>query len=141
MTLILARALLDKIAAHGEQAYPAEGAGLLLGRGEADRVIHHLVFAANKREPTARARRYLIDPEDYMAAEMDSERRGLELVGVFHSHPDHPNAPSDYDREWAQPLFSYLITSIESGKAGESRSWRLDDERNHFIEEEIRITD
>jgi proteasome lid subunit RPN8/RPN11 len=141
MTLVLSTALLGKIAAHGEQAYPDEGAGFLLGTGQDDRVVHDLVFTANKRELPARSRRYLIDPQEYMAAEIESERLGLELVGVFHSHPDHPNAPSDYDREWAQPLFSYVITSIEAGKAGESKSWRLDDDSRQFVEERIRITD
>ena len=141
MTLFLSKALLAKIAEHGEQAYPDEGAGFLLGHGDAERVIHDLLFAANKREISARSRRYLIDPREYMDAEMESERRGLDLVGVFHSHPDHPNAPSEYDREWAQPVFSYVITSIRAGKAGESRSWRLDDCRNEFVEEEIQITD
>jgi proteasome lid subunit RPN8/RPN11 len=141
MTLFLSMALLGKIAAHGEQAYPDEGAGFLLGKGEAERVVHELVFAANKSELPARARRYLIDPQEYLAAEMQSERRGLDLVGIFHSHPDHPNAPSDYDREWAQPLFSYVITTIDSGKAGDSRCWRLDEDRSRFVEEEIRFTD
>ena len=141
MMLFLSMALLGSIAAHGEQAYPAEGAGFLLGTDQDDRVVHDLVFAANTRELPARSRRYLIDPQEYIAAEIESEQRGLELLGVFHSHPDHPSAPSEYDREWAQPSFSYIITSIQSGKAGDSRSWRLDDDRNRFVEEEIRITD
>lgn len=141
MTLILSMALLGKIAAHGEQAYPEEGAGFLLGTGDSERVIRDLVFAENKRELSARPRRFLIDPQEYIAAELESERRGLDLVGVFHSHPDHPNAPSDYDREWAQPVFSYLITSIRAGTARESRSWRLDGDRSRFVEEEIEIKD
>jgi proteasome lid subunit RPN8/RPN11 len=139
MTLVLSKALLSRIAAHGEQAYPEEAAGFLLGTGDAERVVEDLVYAANGREPSARPRRYLIDAREYMAAEIESERRGLDLVGVFHSHPDHPNAPSDYDLKWAQPVFSYVITSIEAGKAGESRSWRLVGDRNRFVEEEIRI--
>lgn len=141
MTLVLSKALLSKIAAHGEQAYPEEGAGFLLGTGDAERVVKDLVYAANERELSARPRRYLIDAREYMAAELESERRGLDLVGVFHSHPDHPNAPSDYDREWAQPVFSYVITSIQAGTAGESRSWRLDGDRNRFVEEQILIKD
>jgi proteasome lid subunit RPN8/RPN11 len=141
MTLVVSRALMGKIAAHGEEAYPDEGAGFLLGKGDADRVVQDLVFAANEREPAARPRRYLIDAKEYMAAELESERRGLDLIGVFHSHPDHPDAPSDFDREWAQPMFSYVITSIQGGKAGQSRSWRLDGDRKQFVEEAIRIND
>jgi proteasome lid subunit RPN8/RPN11 len=141
MSLILSKSLLGRIAEHGERAYPDEGAGFLLGEGDAERVIHDLVFAANERELWARPRRYLIDAREYMAAEIESERMGLDLVGVFHSHPDHPNAPSEYDREWAQPVFSYVITSIQAGKAGEAKSWRLADDRNGFVEEKIEITD
>jgi proteasome lid subunit RPN8/RPN11 len=59
------------------------------------------------------------------------------VIGVFHSHPDHPNQPSEFDRQWALPWFSYLITSIEKGTAVGSRSWRLEDDRTGFEEEEI----
>ena len=68
---------------------------------------------------------------------MEAERRGLDLVGVFHSHPDHPDLPSEYDREWAQPNFSYLITSVEKGTVLESRSWRLIEDRSAFVEEAL----
>ena len=67
-------------------------------------------------------------------------RLGLSLLGVFHSHPDHPNQPSEFDREWAQPYFSYVITSVRSGKALESRSWRLVEDRSEFREESITLT-
>ena len=62
------------------------------------------------------------------------------LIGVFHSHPDHPNKPSEFDMEWAQPFFSYIITSVDTGKAIESKSWRLLDDRSRFEEEKIKIT-
>ena len=88
---------------------------------------------------SARHNRYLITPEDYLKAELAAERLGLGLIGVFHSHPDHPNRPSEYDREWAQPFFSYIITSVEKGKAIESRSWRLMEDRSQFVEEKIQI--
>jgi proteasome lid subunit RPN8/RPN11 len=63
----------------------------------------------------------------------------MTLLGVFHSHPDHPDLPSEYDREWAQPYFSYLITSIGKGTAIESRSWRLLEDRSAFIEEAVLV--
>ena len=72
-----------------------------------------------------------------MAGEMEAMRMGLDIVGIFHSHPDHPNRPSEFDREWALPWFSYVITSIQQGKAAGSRSWRLEDNRQSFIEETI----
>lgn len=64
---------------------------------------------------------------------------GLDIVGVFHSHPDHPNRPSQFDRDWALPWYSYIITSVSAGKAVESRSWRLADDRTNFTEEDIEI--
>lgn len=129
--------LLAKIHAHGEQAYPEEGAGFLLGLG--GRVVDILPLP-NAREESARRNRYLIAPGDYVNAEDTADRRGLSLIGAFHSHPDHPNRPSDYDREWAQPSFSYLITSVQAGKAVESRSWRLAEDRSQFVEETLEIT-
>ena len=128
--------LLNLIHAHGEDAYPEEGAGFLLGR---QGVVGDILPLPNAREDTARHNRYLITAEDYVKAEMGAEERELDLIGVFHSHPDHPNQPSEFDREWAQPFFSYIITSVHYGKAVESRSWRLAEDRSAFIEEEIEI--
>jgi proteasome lid subunit RPN8/RPN11 len=136
MPLEIARELLQRIHAHGEQAYPEEGAGFLLGgQGRVDDILP----LSNAREEAARHNRYLITPDDYLRAETEADRRGLELIGVFHSHPDHPNRPSEFDREWAQPFFSYVITSVQSGTAAGSRSWRLAEDRSQFIEEEIEI--
>jgi len=138
MTLIIPFHLLSEVHAHGEAAYPEEGAGFLLGsvNGE-QREVSKLFTTENVREDAARHNRYLVAPEDYLKAETTADEIGLSLIGVFHSHPDHPNRPSDFDREWAQPFFSYVITSINEGKAVESRSWRLAEDRSKFEEERI----
>lgn len=131
--------VLAQIHAHGEEAYPEEGAGFLLGvDGESRRVVK-IFPLPNVREDSARHNRYLISPGDYLKAEDEADRLGLSLIGVFHSHPDHPNRPSEFDREWAQPFFSYIITSVDLGKAVESRSWKLAEDRSQFTEEEIQI--
>jgi proteasome lid subunit RPN8/RPN11 len=140
VTLRLAEELLARIHAHGEQAYPEEGAGFLLGSDEEERVVTELIPLSNAREDAARRNRYQFTPEDYLKAEVEADRLGLNLIGVFHSHPDHPNRPSEYDREWAQPYFSYVITSVRSGAALESRAWRLTEDRSGFQEEQIMIT-
>jgi proteasome lid subunit RPN8/RPN11 len=139
VTLNLTRALLARIHTHGEESYPEEGAGFLLGAdsGNGKRAVTEVFPLINSREDAARHNRYLIAPEDYLKAELTADKLGLSLIGVFHSHPDHPNQPSEYDREWAQPFFSYIITSVNQGKAGESRSWRLTEDRSKFEEEEI----
>ena len=139
MMLRLSKDLLAQIHAHGEQAYPEEGAGFLLGSEGKNRAVQTLYMLSNACEDAARHNRYLIRPEDYLKAEMEAGRLRLSLIGVFHSHPDHPNLPSEFDRDWAQPFFSYIITSVESGKAIESRSWRLAEDRSQFVEEKIQI--
>ena len=140
MTLQFSRTVLAQIHAHGAEAYPHEGAGFLLGADESQRFVQAIFALSNAREEAARHNRYLITAEDYMKAELEADRLSLKLIGVFHSHPDHPNSPSEFDRDWAQPFFSYVITSVESGKAVESRSWRLVEDRSRFEEEKIQIT-
>jgi proteasome lid subunit RPN8/RPN11 len=136
VTLAISKELLEHIHVHGEKAYPEEGAGFLIG---SDGKVEKILPLENARENGARHNRFLITPEDYLKAELTADKLGLSLIGVFHSHPDHPNRPSEYDREWAQPFFSYIITSVNGGKAIESRSWRLLEDRSKFEEEEIRI--
>jgi len=137
--LEIAPELLEQIQSNGEKAYPEEGAGFLLGvDGEMRRVLS-LLALPNARESEARHNRYIITPQDYLAGEDEADRLKLIMLGVFHSHPDHPNSPSDYDREWAQPFFSYVITSVMAGRADTSRSWRLLEDRSAFVEEPVRI--
>ncbi len=138
MTLFMSQAILNEIHANGAAAYPEEGAGLLLGRADGGRreVLATRSFS-NSREETARHNRYLITPQDMLRGEQQAARLGLDVIGVFHSHPDHPNRPSVFDREWALPWFSYVITAVEAGRAVESRSWQLNDDRSEFVEEEI----
>ena len=142
MTLEITVDVLKRIHAHGEKVYPEEGAGLLLGEapGENKRVVSILTFS-NSREDDARHNRYLLTPQDMLHGEQEAMRLGLEVVGVFHSHPDHPNRPSEFDREWALPWFSYVITSVQAGRAVESRAWRLLEDRSSFNEESLVIKD
>jgi len=141
MNLEISKNLLDFIHARGEESYPEEGVGFLLGRANAtSRLVTELLTLTNASEDSARHNRYLLTPKDMLRGEDEAERLGLDVVGVFHSHPDHPNRPSEFDREWAMPWFSYIITSVHSGEAIESRSWRLSDDRSKFEEEVITVT-
>jgi proteasome lid subunit RPN8/RPN11 len=130
---------LQRIEAHGEAAYPEECCGVLIGRdaqngGPAS--VEQVVAADNERADS-RHNRYVISPQALLRAQRDARERGLEIVGYYHSHPDHPARPSEFDREHAWPGTSYLIVSIEKGKAVDRRSWRLRDDRTAFDEEEI----
>ncbi len=138
MTLYLSQDILGQIHINGAAAYPEEGAGLLLGRADGDRrEVVSILALSNAREDAARHNRYLITPQDMLRGEQAADRLGLDVIGIFHSHPDHPNRPSEFDREWALPWFSYVITSVQSGRAVESRCWQLSEDRSEFKEEEI----
>ena len=136
-SILIPPEFLAQIRESGEAAYPEEGVGFLLGPDGEPRSVLGILPITNAREEGSRNKRYMIAPDEYLQAENTAERLGLSLIGVFHSHPDHPNQPSEYDKEWAQPSFSYVITTIESGKALESRSWRLSEDRSIFVQEPI----
>jgi proteasome lid subunit RPN8/RPN11 len=136
MSLKITNELIERINKHIEAAYPGEGAGFLLG---ADGAVNDVLPLDNAREEEARYNRFLLTPEDYLKAEMKAMEMGVDLIGVFHSHPDCPNVPSEYDREWAQPFFSYIISRVDQGKTVSHRSWRLQEDRSKYDEEEIEI--
>ncbi|MDD5466503.1 MAG: M67 family metallopeptidase [Anaerolineales bacterium] len=140
LLLELPAPILEQIHTHGEASYPEEGAGFLLGstHGETKRV-GAILKLDNAREDAARGNRYLLTPQDYLRGEQEAARLGLDVIGVFHSHPDHPNLPSEFDREWALPWFSYLITSVAAGQAIQSRAWQLKANRTQFIEETLQV--
>jgi proteasome lid subunit RPN8/RPN11 len=142
MALHISPELMQEIQAHGESAYPEEGAGLMLGTAQGElKLVTRLVTFANAREQSARHNRYLLTPQDYLCGEQEAARLGLDVVGVFHSHPDHPDRPSEFDREWAMPWLSYVITSVQGGQAKSSRSWLLSEDRSAFYEEPLTIVE
>jgi proteasome lid subunit RPN8/RPN11 len=128
MTLRLPGALAEEIRRHGEAAYPAECCGVMLGRveGTAKEVVR-LSPAVNRR--TDDPHRYLIAPDDLRQLEREVREAGQEIVGYYHSHPDHPARPSAFDAEHAWPWYSYLIVHIDRGRGADMASWVLDDER------------
>ena len=132
----LSRALLDQIHRHLESGYPNEACGVMLGK---DGIITETVAADNQRMDSAR-NRYLIDPLAYMKIEKDADRRNIQVLGIYHSHPDVAARPSETDRQAGFPNLSYLIVSVVKGKAVESRSWRLRDDYSQFDEEPVEIS-
>jgi proteasome lid subunit RPN8/RPN11 len=128
------------IKAEGEKSYPNECCGFVLGeiRDDGGRNAAALIPIVNAREAEEQYHRFKIEPEDFMRAEMEARSQGRDIIGFYHSHPDHPAEPSDYDREHALPFYSYLIVAVEKGKAGALTSWELaSTDRTVFTEEEI----
>jgi proteasome lid subunit RPN8/RPN11 len=128
-----------RIREEGERAYPNECCGFVLGkiRETGGRKIETLIPVDNAGEAEEQYHRFKIEPEDFMRAEKEARKRNLDILGFYHSHPDHPALPSDYDREQALPFYSYLIVSVERGRAGALTSWELAADRAAFTEEEI----
>jgi len=129
----------DEIAAHGERDYPHECCGLLLGSFENGGVkaIKEVYPISNAREEEAKRNRFLIRPAELMQGERYAQAKGLEVVGFYHSHPDHPAVPSHFDLEHAWPVYSYIVVSVNDGAAGDLRSWEMAADRSSFAEEEI----
>jgi len=137
MTLKLTPALAEAIRRHAEETYPEECCGFVLGHAGADgREAAGIRRADNEGGDTA-PNRYLVSPEAYLAAELETAREGREILGVYHSHPDHEARPSEFDRTHAFPGLSYLIVPVRDGKAGEIRSWMLAGDRTRFDPEPV----
>lgn len=137
MSLALPAISAGRMHEHLCRAYPEEGCGVLLGR-ERDgvREVERIVELENRREDS-RHNRYVIPPEQFLRAEKEARAAGLDVVGFYHSHPDHPARPSAFDLEHAWPWYSYVIVSVEGGRVADMRSWRLRDDRSAFEPEPV----
>ena len=124
------------IRAHAAETYPHECCGALIGVAPLNgrREIIDTLPLANVTDEGPR-RRFRISPADYRESEACADRAGADLVGFYHSHPDHPARPSAYDLEHAWPNFSYVIVSSSAAGTGDLRSWRLRPDRSDFEEE------
>ena len=138
--LKLTRQIEEAIRKAGADAYPNECCGILLGKDEGDEhVVTSLRPIENARESDERYHRFLITAEEMMQAELEARRLGLDIVGFYHSHPDHPARPSDYDREHALPFYSYIILRVAEGRPELMTSWRLQISREAFDTETFEI--
>jgi proteasome lid subunit RPN8/RPN11 len=151
-TLWISGHLAEKIRAHGAETYPHECCGALLGRDspaaagidrEKDALIPQREVVAlfplvNRRDDSPR-NRFSVTAEDVRDAEKAAHEQKLEVVGWYHSHPDHPARPSQYDRDHAWPWYSYIIVSVQNGVPQDMTSWRLNDDRQEFSPEGIEI--
>ncbi|HEX8913539.1 MAG TPA: M67 family metallopeptidase [Humisphaera sp.] len=142
--LIFPAALFRQIETEGEAGYPNEICGMIFGREAKDaggatvRHVERLVVGKNVFEADEQYHRFSIDPLAQLKAERAAEKDGLVLLGYYHSHPDHPARPSEYDREHAWEFYSYVIVAIAKAKAVDMTSWVLDGGSKQFAQQEIR---
>ncbi len=129
----------DAIARHAEADHPEECCGLLLGTLDEERgkVVRDLLPISNAREADARRNRFLIGPMEMLRGERHARELGLDVVGIYHSHPDVAPVPSQFDLDHAWPVYSYIIVTVSATGAGQMRSWALRADRSAFDEEVI----
>jgi proteasome lid subunit RPN8/RPN11 len=142
MTLKIRSSCLEAVRAEAEARYPDECCGLLLGLDDGEkgaRLAKALSPADNLWEDDNRRRRFKITSEDFLLAEKLAEEKGLEVIGVYHSHPGHPPEPSDYDLSQAWPFYSYLIVGSGETRKLPPKSFRLAPDRSAFLPEELQI--
>lgn len=134
-TLCLSPQLRAQLETWGREGYPRETCGLLLGLGGDGRADVTAVRQARNLNTERAHDRFELDPEAFLAADRAARAAGQEILGVWHTHPDHPAIPSETDRAAAWPGWSYVILEVAQGRAAALRSWRLAGEA--FEEEEI----
>lgn len=129
---------IEEIKAHGEATYPFECGGMLIGTLNADgsKIVHE-TFPLENSSQEDQKNRVLILPKDVLRAERYARSIKLEVIGYYHSHPEDKAIPSQYDLDHALPVWSYIITSVISGKAVDVRSWVMENDRTKFNEEEL----
>jgi len=122
-----------------ETAYPNECCGVMIGEidNAGVKTVKRTLTINNARENGEQYHRFLITPEDMLRAEQTARTMKLDVIGFYHSHPDHPSAPSGYDKDHALPFYSYVIVSVDNGKAQVLTSWELKDDRSDFLQEKI----
>lgn len=145
MALKISAEMLEEIRQHGRRAYPNECCGAMLGEvaESGEKLVRELFSLDNRREGEAARTRFLVTAEDYRVLETAAREKKLEILGFYHSHPDHPARPSEFDREHALPWYSYIVVRVarrEDGQAGgepqEATNWVLAEDRSEFLPED-----
>jgi len=133
--------LINRMLKEAKTAYPYECCGLLVGNSnDTGKVVHEIYPVENKNKVRAEDR-YEIDPKEFDKIDREAAKKKYNIIGIYHSHPDHPADPSAFDKECANVWteYSYIIISVKDGKEEELKSWRLDSEKQEIEEEEVKI--
>lgn len=138
MSIHIDQAIVSAMFNQAQDCYPEESCGFIVGYNlEVESVEGVYYYPCKNTKQTYRERRFLIDPEIYQSVEDQADDAGLSIISIVHSHPDHPDVPSDFDKNHAWPGLSYIIISVAQGNIESYRSWRLSDDRSHFNQEVI----
>jgi len=142
MQATLSSSLQQQIFKQMEAGYPNEVGGFLLGSQAKEHVtVSEIIQIENVFEKEEQFHRYAMTPQDWARLEDQADERGLTLVGYYHSHPDSPAIASIYDRDYALPNFTYIITSVVNGKAVDQKVWKLRDDRSQFDEGTLTVNE
>lgn len=136
--LYVPQGVYEEMVNHSKESYPHECCGVLVGSALKDK----RVFESHRMENTNTERahdRFIIDPKELNFIDKTSRAQGLEILGFYHSHPDHPDKPSATDREWGHPGYSYVIISVHKGKDCSARCWAIEEDDGPFKEEKLKI--
>lgn len=136
----ISETVIEQIKRHAERDYPHECGGMLVGRFSENgaKEVFETFPLENAREDS-RHNRVLILPKDVLKAERYAREKRLDVVGYYHSHPNAPAVPSQYDLDHALPVWSYVIASVLEGETVEVRSWEMEEDRSRFSEESMRL--
>lgn len=137
MALKIGASDMDHIHEHAKEAYPEECAGVLVGMDTGGMKVVVDVWRADNTHEGAREKRFLIEPLKIKEFEETARERDLDILGFYHSHPDHPAEPSEYDRDHAWPYYSYIITSVSGEEIKDTNSWLLRDDRSGYYLERV----
>jgi proteasome lid subunit RPN8/RPN11 len=140
--VIIGKSIVDSIYSHASSSFPEECCGLLLGafeEGVSVKKVYSSMQMDNVFEEKERYHRYTIDPKKFLTAEIEAQKRGEEVVGIYHSHPNAPARPSQYDQNHAWPTLSYIVVEVREAKPLNVASWILKGDRSEFIREEIQV--
>lgn len=139
-TIFVPRNVYNEIIDHAKDSYPNECCGFLVGKAMKDKRVWQVERGTNLNTERANDR-YVIDPKEFNLVDKIARTQGLDILGFYHSHPDHPDRPSEFDRQEGQPDYSYIIVSVKGGDEVSARSWIFDDEKEPFKEERIKVID
>lgn len=137
--ILLPKKIIDDFKRQALDEFPYECCGFLIGGSVKNGVEAEEYVPAKNSRDTNRKRRFVIDPQEYLEVENKADSQNRSLIGIVHSHPDAPDIPSEYDRNHAFTDFSYIIISTTEKKINGFRSWRLQEDRKSFFEEEIQV--